>query len=384
MAILFVLSATSNTLAIGPEVAGLKVSLHNLVTSAEQGDVSAAQDSWREIVNTGGAENLPLILQAMGGVAGRAPRRASKEIGPLTQNWLRAAVDTIAEREVQKTGSLPTELLETFVQDKSQSPRARRVAYEWLAKSDSTAPARLLPMMLDDASLELRYDAIALLLDEAEASADEAAKLEKYQRALRSAREKGQLQACAEALKQLGQAPNMARQLGFLVEWKVIGPFDNTDRKGFNKIHLAVDQIDLDAEYAGKHGQVSWIDAVAEQEQLEDMGKVDFNAALVEEKSVLAYAYTTFVADRELNVECRYESKEATKLWVNGAELAVNPVYHSGGGFDQYIVPCRLKQGQNEIVIKVCQNEQTQSWTKPWDFRLRVTDELGGAIQPAE
>ena len=381
---LLVLSAAPNSLANGTATEDLKTALHDLVASAEENDVSAAQESWREAVKLATADDLPIILRAMGDVAGQTPLHAGKELSPLTINWLRAAADAVAEREFRRTGSLPAELLEGFVQEKGQLARARRVAYEWLVKSDFTAPARLLPLMLDDVSLEMRYDAIARLLDEADAAEDKATKLEKYQRALRSARDNGQIQTCAEALKQLGQSPNLAKQMGFLVKWKVIGPFDNTDRKGFNTIHLAVDQIDLDAEYQGKHGKVRWVDATAEQEQLDDLGKVDLNAALVEEKSVLAYAYTTFAADHDMAVECRYESKEATKLWVNGEELAVNPVYHSGGGFDQYIVPCRLKQGQNEIVIKVCQNEQTQPWTKPWDFRLRMTDELGGAVQPAE
>lgn len=347
------------------------------------------QKLWQKIVETASIEQLPVILGSMDDPVPltklTSENAASwKKNRPLIENWVRAAVDTIAERELAETGTLPSDRLEEFVLDNKQSPRARRVAYEWLSKVDADRAAGLLTDMLDDESLELRYDAIASLLAEAKAAGDETAKLAKYQRALRSARDKLQLKECAEALKELGQTPNMAKQVGFLIDWKVIGPFDNSQRAGFEREYPPEQGVDLDATYEGKDGSVAWKDAVAEQEDLESLGTVDLNAALVEEKSVLAYSYTTFRSAKEQPVEIRYESKEATKLWLNDKLIATKNVYHSGGGFDQYIVPCLLQQGENRILIKVCQNEQTQPWTRPWEFRLRITDDLGGAIQPAE
>lgn len=331
-----------------------------------------AQRAWQTVAAKGSVEHLPEILAAM------------KEVGPLADNWLRAAVDTITERELSKTGSLPAELFESFTLDMKQAPRARRIAYEWLVKVDATAPERLLPNMLDDQSLELRYDALTRLLDEAEKVDGEQEKIQKYQRALRSARDIMQLKTCAEALTELGQTPDMAREMGFLTRWKVIGPFDNTERAGFDKVYPPEQEIDLEAEYEGSSGPVKWKDAEAEQKDLKQLGHVDLNAALVEEKNVLAYAFTTFDVAEDLQVECRYETIEATKLWVNGKEIAVKNVYHSGYDFDQYVVPCQLKRGENRILIKVCQNEQTDAWTRPWEFRLRITDKLGGAIHQAE
>ncbi len=331
-----------------------------------------AQRAWQVVATKGSVEHLPEILTAM------------KEVGPLADNWLRAAVDTIAERELSKTGSLPKELLESFTLDMKQAPRARRIAYEWLVKVDANASERLLPKMLDDPSLELRYDALTRLFDEAEKVDSEQEKILNYQRALRSARDISQLKRCAEALKELGQTPDMAREMGFLTSWKVIGPFDNTARAGFDGIYPPEQEIDLEAEYDGKSNSVKWKDAEAEQKDLKQLGHVDLNAALVEEKDVVAYAYTTFTVAKDMQVECRYETIEATKLWLNGKEIAVRNIYHSGNDFDQYIVPCQLRRGENRILIKVCQNEQTDSWTRPWEFRLRITDKLGGAIHQAK
>jgi len=42
------------------------------------------------------------------------------------------------------------------------------------------------------------------------------------------------------------------------------------------------------------------------------------------------------------------------------------------------------KPGRNTILVKVCQNEQTEDWTKEWEFQLRVTDDLGTPIDLAQ
>jgi hypothetical protein len=39
-----------------------------------------------------------------------------------------------------------------------------------------------------------------------------------------------------------------------------------------------------------------------------------------------------------------------------------------------------LKAGKNILLVKCTQNEQTQDWTKEWEFQLRVTDEQGTPI----
>jgi hypothetical protein len=39
-----------------------------------------------------------------------------------------------------------------------------------------------------------------------------------------------------------------------------------------------------------------------------------------------------------------------------------------------------LKKGRNEILVKICQNEQTEDWAQTWDFQLRVCDALGTAV----
>ena len=92
---------------------------------------------------------------------------AMEEAGDLGLNWLRAAADTIIDRELADGRSLPLIELGEFLLDSRHHPRARRYAYELIARREPEAAARLLPGMLYDPSPELRRDAVGRLLEKA-------------------------------------------------------------------------------------------------------------------------------------------------------------------------------------------------------------------------
>ena len=314
------------------------------------------------------ADKLPLLLAAM------------KETGPVAENWLRSAVDRIAERDLRETGNLPVEKLRKFVLDHQQAPRARRTAYEWLVMADVAAREELLPQMLNDTSLELRYDAVARLIDSAAEAEDDGAKLEVFQRALASARARNQMVECIEQLEKLGEAPDLEKYFAYVTHWTIIGPFDNDGGVGIENAYPPETELDYAKQYDGKTGEVAWKGYRTIGEDLDEVGRVDLNSVVNEEKGVAAYASATIILENEQEVECRYETVNATEFWVNGKQLASHNIYHMGGEFDQYVVPVTLKKGVNKILIKVCQNEQTESWARPWNFRLRITDPLGAAV----
>jgi hypothetical protein len=47
---------------------------------------------------------------------------------------------------------------------------------------------------------------------------------------------------------------------------------------------------------------------------------------------------------------------------------------------DQYLARGKLKAGRNELLVKVCQNEQSEDWAQDWKFQLRICDASGGAV----
>ena len=116
---------------------------------------STAAEAVRELSNSD-AGVLPEILAAL------------DEANPLAENWLRGAFEVIASRTLGSDAEFPREELESFLLDRDQYHRARRLAYEWLLQADPTAADRLVPGMIDDPSPELRREAVARLIDRAE------------------------------------------------------------------------------------------------------------------------------------------------------------------------------------------------------------------------
>ncbi len=325
-----------------------------------------AARAWSELVQADAAQ-LPQILAGLSGA------------GPLAANWIRTAVDTIAERQLRSGRSLPAAELERFILDKARDPRARRLAYEWLLRVDASARNRLVPGMLDDPSWEFRRDAVARLIGQAVKhveSKHSAVAITVYRQALAAARERDQIDLIAQRLRSLGQKVDLVRQLGYVVRWKLIGPFEDVGGKGFDAVYPPEREVRFDAQYQGKKGTVGWKDFVCS----DDYGTVDLNKGLVEIKEAAGYAATEFYADREREVQLRLTSDNALKIWLNGTPLASYKIYHAGTQPDQYQDRAVFRPGRNLILVKVCQNELTQDWARSWDFHLRIVDLAGAPV----
>ena len=119
---------------------------------------------------------------------------------------------------------------------------------------------------------------------------------------------------------------------------------------------------------------------VAGVREQHEYGKLDFNKPLGMLKQTTAYAYTTFDAPEARDAEIRLGCKNGWKVWLNGELLFGRDEYHRGAQMDQYKLKCHLKKGANTILVKCCQNEQTENWTVEWEFQLRVCDATGTAI----
>lgn len=368
MLLALILVTVSHWTAYGAEINTLLKTLKSVGPQAA-GNRQAAP-AWTELIKAD-AGQLPAILAGL------------DDANPLAANWIRTAVDTVAERRFRRDGTLPAAELERFVLDTSHAPRARRLAYEWLCHVDRSAPERLLPGMLDDPSLEMRRDAVARRIDEAARlvqarETDQAVPL--YQEALTAARDADQVALLADRLRELGREVNLPRHFGFVLRWNVIGPFDNTDGRGFAAVYPPERGIDLQASYDGKHGKVQWLEHIAKDEY----ATVDFNRALQHEKAVVGYATSEFVSRRRQEVDLRVTSLNAVKVWLNGQLVARHEVYHAGSQMDQYTNHVIMQPGRNTILVKVCQNAITPEWADPWGFQLRVCDTNGTAVLSAD
>ena len=125
-----VLQAFILLLAVTP-IASATDALNSLLASIKSvgregaGNAEAAS-AWRELARHG-AEELPTILAAF------------DDADTTAANWLRGAVDAIAERELNAGRPLPVAKLEAYVKETKHNGPARRLACAGSSESPALA-----------------------------------------------------------------------------------------------------------------------------------------------------------------------------------------------------------------------------------------------------
>jgi len=297
---------------------------------------------------------------------------------PLAANWLTGAFEAVADRAIEAGTGLPQQELEAFALDRSRVPQARRLAYIWLTRVDSTAAERLVPGMLDDPAAEFRRQAVQRLIDSAEKEAGKSREL--YLQAFQAARDPDQLDLTFDKLTELGEKVDLKQQLGLISGWWLIGPFDHRKGIGFNAVYPPEQQIDLQAKYPGMEGEIGWVKKESDQRH----AILDLTKLLAPHKGAVVYAFHEFNVDKDQDVEFRLGTPNGWKLWVNGELAFAHEEYHQSMRLDQYRAKARLKAGRNRVLLKICQNEQTEDWAQRWEFQVRVCDPTGTAVLPIE
>jgi hypothetical protein len=325
-----------------------------------------ASAAWKRIAAVD-AYSIPKILAAI------------DQAKPISANYIRSAVDAIAGRARQENSPLPTAELEAFLKTQSHAPHARRFAYELLIAVDPKAKERWVSTFLLDPSPELRRDSVehwqSLAEKELAANAKDKA-IDLFEKAFSGAVDEDQVTSLGKKLEDLGRPVDLPAHFGYIQNWKIIGPFDNTSEKGYDTVFPPEEKIDLAAKYPGKGKEVAWSDLTSTHQ----MAKVDLQKGIEKAKGVLGYGYSVFTAPEERDAQLRISTPNGWKVWLNGKFVFGKAEYHSGEFFDQTILDVHLNKGDNTILVKCCQNEQTEPWTNVWRFQVRVCDASGTAI----
>jgi len=327
-----------------------------------KGNAEAAA-AWKKLVDGADASAIPDLLKAMNGA------------GELSANWLRGAVSSLEQRGA---GKLPLDDIKAVATDTKNSPAGRTLAFDLIRRADKAQWDALVPGLLLDPAAELRREPVSRLLEQGKTSTTTAP----LRQALEAARDEDQIKAAAEALRERGEVVDLPKHFGFLMDWQLIGPFDNRKRAGYETAYHPEIKVDLTASYdgrevtAGEKTVAKWVPYTSSSQ----FGMIDFNKAVGMYKEVTGYAYTVFNSPEERDAEVRLGCKNAWKLWVNGQPVFGRDEYHRGAQIDQYRYPVKLKKGPNTILVKCCQNEQTETWTVEWEFQLRICDATGTAV----
>jgi HEAT repeat protein len=178
-----------------------------------------------------------------------------------------------------------------------------------------------------------------------------------------------QMRPIVQRLKRLGSTVDVARGLGFVTAWWLIGPFSDEGGEGWGTNYVGEPDVNLNGRYSSGDERVAWKRHVTSDE----MGKVDLLATIGKHDHVVAYAYTEIEVAEECDAALRLGVDDGVRCWLNGEQIWDNYV-NRPLKLDEDKPECRLKAGVNRILLKISQNNMG------WEFCVRVTTPDDAAI----
>lgn len=179
--------------------------------------------------------------------------------------------------------------------------------------------------------------------------------------------------AVALAMRRTGDPAASERAfdtLGYLRAFRVIGPFDNEGKRGFDYEHGPERErtaaVKLDEAYDGRERPVRW-------RKLPDVvraGYVDFEALFRPNENVCGLAETSIELEEALPLTLWLGGAGATKLYFNGVEVIRDPAYR-GFGHDRSVAAVAGRKGPNRVLVKSC------TASGAFGIALRVADARG-------
>lgn len=177
----------------------------------------------------------------------------------------------------------------------------------------------------------------------------------------------------ADALKKLGgESGDIAKKLGFITEWRLLGPFIDPDSTVF-EAKLIEDNGQIALEEVVFNGDTfKWEDAaVAAAPAI-----VDLQARYGDSANSAAYAYAEVYWEGNADAAFLVGTNDGCMMWLNG-----EPVHEVSGGrglqVDQDKVNVKLESGNNRILLKVLQEGGA------WGFCVRLVTTSGDPIDLA-
>jgi hypothetical protein len=302
----------------------------------------------------------------------------------VAANWLRTAFDAIADRALKAGGKgIDADALLVFVRDARQSGRARRLALEVVETLRPGTREKLQAKWLADP--EFRYDAVAKLLDTAHKQKAVTQAEPLFRRVFDAARDQQQLREAAAGLAKLGITVSVARQMGFLTDWYVIGPFDSKGKQGFRLDYPPQHKVDLSETLQGQNGPLRWKHYHVREPNPSARGghqalvNLREKAALGDADDAVAFAYTAFTVPAACEAEFRGAADDNLTVWVNGKRAFGFEEWRNGVRLDRHRFKAALRAGHNTVLVKVCQTPAPNPEPN-WEFFLRVVDGTGKGI----
>lgn len=173
-------------------------------------------------------------------------------------------------------------------------------------------------------------------------------------------------------LMQMGVSKNWDAFLSPIRDWYVVGPFrvDSVQESWNREFIDPSSDIDLDApiEYNGE--ELKWVHLDGQG----PMGHVNLLGRLAEVTNAFAYGYIEVKSPERQLANLRVGTDDGVTVWLNGWQVHDNNVTRPVQ-FDSDVIPIRLEEGKNTILMRVSQH------AGGFSFQARLTDRQGNALQ---
>jgi hypothetical protein len=135
--------------------------------------------------------------------------------------------------------------------------------------------------------------------------------------------------------------------------WYLIGPFDNPNGKGFDRVYPPEQEIDLNKQYAGKNNETArW-----HQKPFVD-GQINDLRLFREENNIdsVAYVYREIESPEAMDLPIGLGSDDTLTVWLNGKKLLSEGISRPVIP-DQNKLTLSLQKGKNQLLMKICQGD---------------------------
>lgn len=158
--------------------------------------------------------------------------------------------------------------------------------------------------------------------------------------------------------------------------WLIIGPFDNTENKSFERVFgpeadvLATGSADAQKEYQEVKGQkIKWQTALT-WPKAGNVYQLDFDSLFDPNEWVVAYAFTFVKSPQAQATKLLLGSDDGIKVWINGKVVHSNNILR-GMSPAQDTVQVNLNAGWNSLLVKITEA------VGGWGFYFDIADLKG-------
>ena len=162
-----------------------------------------------------------------------------------------------------------------------------------------------------------------------------------------------------------GTVRRYAEELGTVTDWRILGPFSNVSRSGFDESFIEetdTGSLDFERKYSGiGNREISWFTPELETNH----GGVPLSDYLGHPEYFTAYAYAAVEIEDAGDYFLVFDRAGATKCWLDGELILTDaePRY----GAEIHWIKRSLDNGSHELLVKVA------SETRPAGFRLSIS-----------